>query len=164
MIAHVVARAENNVIGAKNDLPWYLPADLRHFKLLTMGQTVAMGTHTFRSILDRLGHPLPGRSTVVVARERSFRYPGVRVVHSIEQLRTLAADIYICGGAELYRTTLPMADTLYVTEVHAAIAGDTYYPSLDIAQWREESRQSHAADEKNAYAYDFVVYRRAQAL
>lgn len=160
MLNYVVAKARNDVIGSKNDLPWYLPADLKHFKELTLGHAVVMGRKTFDSIVARLGKPLPGRTNVVVTRNQDFTYPGVTVLHDIESIYDLEGDVYNIGGAELFRATFDRADTLYVTEVHASIPGDTYFPVIDLAQWRETAREPHTADEKNPYDYDFVTYER----
>lgn len=160
MLYYVVAKANNNVIGSKNDLPWYLPADLKHFKQLTLGRTVVMGRKTFESIVARLGAPLPGRDNVVVTRNPEFTFPGVRVLHNIEEIYGLKGDVYNIGGAELFRATFDRADKLNVTEVHADIPGDTFFPEIDPAHWREVARESHKKDEKNPYDYDFVTYER----
>ncbi len=159
MISLVVAKAHNNVIGSKNDLPWYLPADLRHFKEITTGHTVVMGRTTFNSILNRLGKPLPNRENVVVTRDPDFTYHEVTVIHSIEEIKDLG-DVFVIGGAEIYRQTVDIVDRLYVTEVDADIEGDTYFPDL-AASWQEVSREHHESDEKNQFDYDFVVYERA---
>ncbi len=158
MICLIVARAQNGVIGSQNDLPWYLPADLKRFKELTFGHTVVMGRKTFQSILARLGKPLPGRRSVVVTRTVGATYDGADVVHDIDDIERLEGDVYIIGGAEIYRATLHMADKLYITEVRANLDGDAHFPDLDPHVWRELSRESHKKDEKNQYDFDFVVY------
>lgn len=160
MISLCVALSKNNVIGLHNTLPWYLPADLKHFKELTTGQTVVMGRKTLESIIDRIGHPLPQRRNVVVTRQDSLPYDGVEIIHDIAHIRNLAQHVFVIGGADIYRHTLPMADELHVTEVHATIAGDTYFPDIDPREWREVSHEAHAKDDRNEYDYDFVVYRR----
>ena len=160
MIALVVAIAKDGVIGAHNDLPWYLPADLKHFKDITTGHTVVMGRTTFESIVKRLGKPLPHRTNVVLTRDQTFQYEGVTTIHNPAAIAKLARPLYVIGGAQVYTACLPLADTLYVTEVHARIPGDTYFPAIDPAQWREAARESHLADEKNPYDYDFVTYHR----
>ena len=159
MIAIIVAKANNNVIGSKNNLPWYLPADLKHFKTVTLGHAVVMGRNTFQSILDRLHKPLPGRDNIVLTRDESFSYDDVRVIHNVDDIKQLG-DVFIIGGAEVYRQTINLADILYVTEVHASIKGDVTFPEID-ASWQETSREFHKSDEKNQYDYDFVVYKRA---
>ena len=158
MIAIIVAKADNNVIGSKNDLPWYLPADLKHFKNVPLGHAVVMGRNTFQSILDRLHKPLPGRENIVLTRDNTFAYEGVRVIHTVDDINQLD-DVFIIGGAEVYKQTIDLADTLYVTEVHAAIDGDVVFPDIDDA-WTESSREHHKSDEKNQYDYDFVTYKR----
>ena len=159
MLSIVVAVSRNHVIGADNALPWYLPADLRHFKQLTLGHTVVMGRRTFESILVKLGHPLPDRHSVVVTRDINYRYDKVQIVHDVYSLTELADDIFVIGGAQIYRQTMAMADRIYVTEIHADIQGDTVFPEIG-PEWREVSREKHSADDKNPYDYDFVVYER----
>lgn len=154
----IAAVARDGIIGSNNDLPWYLPADLRHFKEVTMGHTVVMGRKTFESILQRLGKPLPDRKNVVITRDRLFSYPGVTIIHDVADISKLG-DCFVIGGAEIYRQTIDMADRLYITEVHADIEGDTFFPDIN-SSWKEISREQHQADDKNQYDYDFVVYER----
>ena len=156
MISLIVARAQNGVIGSRNDLPWYLPADLRRFKELTTGSTVVMGRKTFESIVSRLGHGLPDRRNVVVTRQQ-LHFPDAEVIHDVREIEQMG-DVFVIGGAELYRQTLDIADRLYITEVKAVIDGDVRFPGLDMSRWREVSRETHERDEKNQYAFDFVVY------
>lgn len=160
MICLVVAKAANNVIGSKNDLPWYLPADLKRFKELTTGQTVVMGRKTFESIVRRLGHSLPDRRNVVMTRSEAVYYEGVETIHSVHQIRELDQPVFVIGGAEIYQQTLALADRLYVTEVKAEIAGDTYFPVLEPSEWREVSREPREKDDRNQYDFDFVIYER----
>lgn len=160
MIAMVVAMAHGNVIGVKNDLPWHLPADLRHFKQLTTGKTVVMGRTTFDSIVRRLGKPLPNRRNVVLTHNPLFKPEGAEVVHDIRAVQTLAPDVYIIGGAQIYAAAFGITTRLYVTEVDADIAGDTYFPFIEPTEWREISREKHHADQENTYDYDFVIYDR----
>lgn len=160
MIALVVAVAENNVIGGNNQLLWHLPDDLKHFKRLTLGHPVVMGRRTFESI----GRPLPGRPNVVVTRQTDWQAPGVTVVHTVPEAlalaRTLDEVVCVIGGGEIYQQALPAADVIYLTEVHHAFAGDTHFPELDHAVWREETRERHEADEKHAFPFSFVTLRR----
>ena len=160
MLSIIVAKARNNVIGSHNDLPWYLPADLKHFKQLTTDHTVIMGRKTFESIVTRLGKPLPDRRSVVLTRDTGFLYTGVEVIHSVDSIRRFD-NAWIIGGAELYRQTIDLADQLYITDVHADIPGDTYFPLLGT-EWRETSRETHQADGANPFDYDFVVYERQE--
>ena len=162
MTSIIVAIAKNNVIGKSNDLPWYLPADLKHFKEITTGHTVVMGRKTFDSILARLGKPLPNRTNIVVTRDKTFESPGAIAVNSLEEVLNFndSQELFIIGGAEIYKQSLEKADRLYVTEVDAEIDGDTYFPVIDKNIWHETSRDTYAADEKNPYDYAFVVYER----
>lgn len=160
MISFIVAKARNNVIGSRNDLPWYLPADLKHFKRLTTGHTVVMGRKTFESIIARLGKPLPDRDTIVVTRDTHFTYPEVKIIHDVREISQLG-DCFVIGGAELWQQTFDLADRLYVTDIHAEIDGDRYFPEIDPTKWYEISRESHKRDDKNPYDYDFVLYERA---
>ena len=162
-LALIVAVAENGVIGRDNDLPWKIPADMAHFKRVTMGKPLLMGRKTYESI----GRPLPGRTNIVITRNPDFSAPGIEVVPSFEEavLRAQsvaradgAEEVIVMGGAEVYRVSLPAADRLYVTEVHAAIEGDAYL-DLDLGGWREVSRGYHeASPQSSGLAYSFVQY------
>jgi dihydrofolate reductase len=156
-VSLVVAVAANGVIGRANRLPWHLPGDLRHFKRTTLGKAVVMGRKTFQSI----GRPLPGRRNVVVTRDEGWIADGVWVAHSLEQGLAIAGggEVMVIGGAELFGAALPMADRLYVTEVHRAYDGDAVFPALDAAVWREVSRQDHEGDP----ALSFVVLERSRS-
>ncbi len=158
-ISLIVAMAENRVIGRQNQLPWRIPADLKHFKMLTMGKPIIMGRRTYESI----GRPLPGRDNIVISGDRQYRAEGCLVVHSIEQaLRSAggAEEAMIIGGAELYRQTLADADRLYLTLVRAKPEGDAWFPMIEPQQWHEIQRESHKADNSNEYDYEFVVLER----
>ncbi|NCF16732.1 MAG: dihydrofolate reductase [Haliea sp.] len=164
-LAIIVAAAENGLIGRNNALPWHLPGDLQYFKRVTMGKPILMGRKTFESI----GRPLPGRTNVVITRNPDFSAEGIRVVESLAAALRLAEDIalvdgveelVVIGGAEIYREALPLAQRLYLTEVHASIEGDAWLPEIDWADWREVQRERHAAEGNNPYDYSFVVYER----
>lgn len=158
-ISLIVAMAKNMVIGANNTLPWHLPADLKHFKALTMGHHIVMGRKTYESI----GKPLPGRTSVVVTRNADYARPGVIVANSLEAALSACGneeDIFVIGGAELYRQAINHADRIYLTKIDADIPGDAHFTELDHKLWQETERASHAPDEKNAYPYHFVVYDR----
>ncbi len=160
----IAAVAQNGVIGRDNALPWRLPGDLGYFKRVTMGKPIVMGRKTFASI----GRPLPGRSNIVVSRDPGFRAPGCRTVASLQAALELASElagegageVLVIGGSQVYAATLPSAQRLYLTEVHAQIEGDAFFPPVDWSQWREVSREQHAAEAPNPYAYSFVVYER----
>jgi dihydrofolate reductase len=164
MAAIVVAVAHDNVIGKSNSLPWYLPADLRHFKEVTTDGTVIMGRKTYESIVERLGKALPNRRNIVVTRSEHSA-PDAEFVNSIEKALQLAADdedVFIIGGAQIYEQALPLADTIYLTEVDADIDGDTFFPTLDENEWQEVARESHKKDDKNEYDYAFVTLQKVK--
>ncbi|MCJ9427479.1 dihydrofolate reductase [Kordiimonas sp. A6E486] len=153
----VVAMAENRAIGKNGDLPWRLPADLKHFKAVTMGKAMIMGRKTFQSI----GRPLPGRRTIVVTRNKDWSADGVEVAYSLQDAMALAGegDVMIVGGGEIYTQAMDVADRLEVTEVALTVDGDAFFPEIVASEWREESREAFPAeDDKPAYA--FVSYVR----
>jgi dihydrofolate reductase len=157
----IVAMAHNDVIGSSNDLPWYLPADLKRFKELTTGHTVVMGRKTYDSIYARLKGPLPNRTNIVVTRDAVFQAPGCMVVHDLETaLKGQPDEVFVIGGAQIYEQALPAVNKLYITEVDAEVDGDTYFPPLNRKEWRETNRESHKKDDKNKYEYSFVTYER----
>jgi len=159
-ISLIVAMARNRVIGANNKIPWHLPNELRLFKSLTMGHHIVMGRRTYESI-DRL---LPGRTTVIVTRQRDYGVPGAIVAHSIEDALDACkgdSEIFVIGGADLFRETLPMADRLHLTVVDAEPDGDTFMPEVDMSAWRETATQSFQPDERHAHGYRYTVYDRA---
>ena len=163
MISLIAAVAHENVIGRSNDMPWHLSADLRHFKDITTGHTVVMGHNTYKSIAARIGGALPDRHNVIVTRDNGLILPDATVVHSIETALSNHGDeeVFVIGGAEIYSQTLPFADKLYITEVDADIAGgDTFFPVIALAKWRETSREAHRKDDANQYDYSFVTYER----
>jgi dihydrofolate reductase len=159
MISLIVAVARNGVIGRKGDLPWHLPKDLRRFKALTMGHHLVVGRKTWQEV----GRPLPGRVMVVVTRDPGYRPDGVIVVHSLEEALQVAQgddEVFIAGGGEIYRQALPLVDRMYVTRIHAEVAGDTTFPEVDLTAWRLVERADHEADEKHEYPFTFEVYDR----
>jgi dihydrofolate reductase len=148
----VVAMARNRVIGRDNALPWRLPAELAHFKRVTMGHPIIMGRRTYESI----GKPLPGRMNIVVSRNRGVAAPGCVVVASLEDAYAAAGDaeeVSIIGGTSLFEAALPTADCIHLTEVEADVAGDTWFPEFDRGQWRETEVERHAADDRHAYPF-----------
>ncbi len=160
-IALIAAMAENHVIGRNNQLPWRIPADLKHFKVLTMGKPIIMGRKTYESI----GRPLPGRVNIVLTGDVTYRAEGCEVVHSIAQALQVAGAVeeaMIVGGSDLYRQTIGDADRLYLTLVKAEVEGDAWFPEIDSRQWREIKREAHRADDSNQYDYAFVVLERAR--
>lgn len=158
MISIVVALDKNRGIGLKNGLPWTLPADLRHFKEVTMGHPIIMGRKTHESI----GRALPGRKNIIITRNEGYVAEGCEVVHSLEEAIALAGagEVCIIGGGEIFVMALPMAQKLYVTEVDHVFSADVYFPEINPDEWKVVSRDSHKADEKNPHDYAFVVYER----
>jgi dihydrofolate reductase len=162
-VSIIAAVAKNGTIGIANRLPWRLPADLRHFKNLTMGHHLIMGRKTFESV----GGALPGRPTIVVSRRGLADCPhGVRVAPSVPEALDLArrageTEAFIAGGAEIYRVGLDYADRMYLTRIEKSFAGDSTFPEYDTEEWREVERRVHEPDEKNPHRFAFVVLDRA---
>jgi len=154
----IAAVAQNGVIGTNNRLPWHLPADLQHFKSVTLSKPVIMGRKTFESI----GRPLPGRSNIVLSRDAAWTMPGVVVAGNVDAALRLCAgapEVMVIGGAEVYRLLLPRASTVYLTEIHAHFDGDAVFPGLQSWQWEvAERREFVAAGDQPGYA--FVTLRR----
>ncbi|TAH65303.1 MAG: dihydrofolate reductase [Rhodopseudomonas palustris] len=163
-IVLVVAVADNGVIGLQGAMPWRLRSDLRRFKALTIGKPVLMGRKTFAS----LPRPLPGRTNIVVTRERDLKLPGALstsldealVIARGDALRRFATEIVVAGGAEIYAQFLNDANRIELTEVHARPEGDTFWAPLDAAQWQETERVRHAAGEGDTADFSYVTYRR----
>lgn len=156
----VVAATENDVIGRDNGMPWHLPADLKHFKDVTLGSPVLMGRKTFEAI----GRPLPGRRNLVLSRDATFAPPGVEVVRSLDEAIGLAGDVpelMVIGGAALYALALPRIERVHLTRLHMRVDGDAYFPMLPPSEWREVSRsERRPADERNACDMTFLVLER----
>jgi dihydrofolate reductase len=151
----IVAVANNNVIGQNNTLPWHLPEDLKRFKALTMGHHIIMGRKTYES----LGRLLPGRTTVIVTRNKQYHVEGAIVVHSLKQALAVCQsdeEVFLIGGAELYEIGLAYADKLYLTEVHADYEGDALLPVFDLTHWQETSREKHKAE--SGLDFSYVTY------
>ena len=160
-VSLIVAVSSNGTIGRDGGLPWYLPADLKHFKRTTMGHHLIIGRRTW----EEVGKPLPGRTMVVVTRSRKFAPEGAQVVRSVEAALELAADDnepFIGGGSQIYRIALArdLVDRIYLTRIHADVEGDTHFPDFDLDQWDLVSEEHHDADDANEYPYSFFVYER----
>lgn len=161
-VSMIVAMARNRVIGLENRLPWHLPADLKHFRAITLGKPVIMGRRTYESI----GRPLPGRLNIVVSRGQPALPEGVLLAPSVEAAVAIAqsqgaAEAMIIGGDQIYQLGLPLAVRLYLTLVDAEVAGDAWFPDWQAAgQWREVAREAHAVDEQHAYPYAFVTLEK----
>ncbi|TAJ95253.1 MAG: dihydrofolate reductase [Gammaproteobacteria bacterium] len=160
IVSLIVAMDEQGVIGQGCKLPWRLPADLRRFKSLTLGKPVILGRKTHESI----GKPLPGRENIVISRDPDYRSPGCRVADSLDAALAACADaaeVMIAGGAEVYRAALPLADRIYLTEVHARVDGDVHFPVFNRREWREASREELPADVQNIHAVSFVLLSKS---
>lgn len=159
----LVAMAKNRVIGRNNRLPWHLPADLKHFKFLTMGQTIVMGRKTYESI----GKPLPGRANVIITRQADYEVPGAMVVHSLEdalliceETSTGHSEHFIIGGEKLYRQAIKICQRMYITEIQRDFDGDVFFPEFDRDEWDETQRDKHIAESEDNLEYHFVVLER----
>lgn len=153
----IAAVADNDAIGLDNGLPWHLPEDLKHFRALTMGHHIIMGRKTYES----LGRLLPGRTTVIVTRQMDYCVDGAIVASSLQEAVSRCGndeEVFVIGGAEIYRVALPQADRLYLTEVHGEFPADAFFPEYDKAAWREVARERLVSE--NGLAFSFVVYER----
>jgi dihydrofolate reductase len=158
-IALVAAVARNGVIGLSGRLPWHLPDDLKHFRALTTGHTIIMGRKTW----DSIARPLPQRQNIVISRRADFTAPGCVVAQTLPEAIELAAmppPAFVIGGEVVYRDAMPLADLLFLTEIHRDFPGDARFPDLDRAQWRETSRERRRLDGEAGFAYDFASYSR----
>ncbi len=158
IISIVVAIAENHAIGKDNKLLWYLPNDLKHFKTITSGHTVIMGRKTY----DSVGKPLPNRRNIIITRQQ-IDIPGCEVVNSLDQAIALCKteeEVFIVGGAEIYRQSMTITNKIYLTIVHHNFEGDTYFPDIEENIWIETEREDHDPDEKNKLAYSFITLER----
>nr|AIA18411.1 Dihydrofolate reductase [uncultured bacterium]AIA18680.1 Dihydrofolate reductase [uncultured bacterium] len=162
MLSTIVATAKNGVIGKEGGLPWYLPAELAHFKEITMGHPIIMGRKTHESI----GRALPGRANIVITREKSYKSKGVTIAHSLDEAITEAKksagsdEIFIIGGEAIYKQAMPQLNRIYLTEVDAEVHGDKFF-KYDADQWQEIRRDKHLPDDKNQYGYSFVLLEKA---
>lgn len=170
-ISLIAAVAKNGVIGTNNpggpdtgagqNMPWHLPDDFAFFKRKTNHHPIIMGRRT----LDALGKPLPNRTNIVITRNQAFSADGVTIVHTLDaafaEAKTInQQEIFVIGGAEIYAMALPVATTLYLTEIHKTYEGDAYFPDFDKNDWQEISRRPHPADNRHETAFDFVEYER----
>jgi len=158
-LSAIVAMDRNCVIGYKNQMPWHLPADLKHFKTITMGHPIIMGRNTY----DSIGKPLPGRLNIVITRRPLTAPPEVKVVDSLPETLDLVKEVpeaFIIGGQQIFHLTLPHVQRYYLTLINHEFEGDTWFPELPKDEWHMVSEEDHAPDEKNIYPYKFVVYER----
>ena len=158
-VSIVVAISQNHAIGKDNKLLWHLPKDLKHFKEITTGGTVIMGRKTY----DSVGRPLPNRRNIIVTRQQ-IEIEGCEVVNSVEAALDLCrdeAEVFIVGGAEIYKLAMHLTDRIYLTIVHADFEADSYFPEIKADIWKEVARQDHEADEKNPLPFSFITLERA---
>ena len=162
MISIILAASDNDVIGHLNKLPWYLSNDLKRFAKLTKGHTVLMGRKTHESIIARLGHPLPERKSVIITRQTDYKVPGCSVVSSWDEAMdaTKGEEVFVSGGAEIYKLAFPHAKRIYLTRVHMTSEGDTKLSGLDLTDWKMASEEFHPKDEKNEFDSTFYIYER----
>ena len=159
LISLLAAATENGVIGRDNGMPWHLPDDLKRFKALTLAKPVLMGRKTF----DSIGRPLPGRTNLVLTRDRNWSAAGVTAVPDLDAaIRAAAAapELMVAGGAQVYALALPRATRIYLTQIHAVIDGDTRLPQINLNQWHETARELHPADARHPFAMSFVTLER----
>ena len=159
IISIISAVAENRVIGNKNGLPWHLPADFKYCKEKTSGKTIVLGLNTFKSIGEK---PLPDRKHIILNNDPNYKVPGnCFLAKSIDEVLEMAKndkEVFVCGGASVYKQFLPLANRLYLTYIHHNFEGDTYFPEFNLNEWKETSRQDHQPDKNNIYSYSFVIY------
>ena len=169
-IVFIAAVADNGVIGRSGTMPWRLKSDMRRFVALTAGKPVVMGRKTYDSLHIK---PLPGRTNIVVTRDKNFTAPGVLVAPSLEAaldaargdaLRRGGEAIMVLGGAEIYARAMPLAERLEITQIHMQPEGDSFFPAIDPEIWREAAREPHPAGPDDDAAYDFVSYLKVNAL
>ncbi len=164
VLSLIVAMAENRTIGLGGTMPWHISEDLKYFKRVTLGGPIIMGRKTFESI----GRPLPGRSNIVVTRNRRYTQDGVDVVHDLDAAITKATaitndskgEIFVIGGAQIYELAMPFADRIYMTEIHRSLDGDAWFPDLKSENWTETRREDHAPESADGPAFSFVVLER----
>jgi dihydrofolate reductase len=180
IISIISAIAKNKIIGSKNGLPWHLPADFKYFKEKTLGKTIILGLNTFKSIGEK---PLPNRKHIILCDKPDYKVPeNCFLARSIEEALEIAkkiendpqassgqkSEIFVCGGAFVYKQFLPLANRLYLTYIHQDFEGDTYFPDFDLSEWKEVKREDHQPDDpqassgqvKNKWPYSFVVLER----
>jgi dihydrofolate reductase len=168
-IVLIAAIADNGVIGRGGTMPWRVKSDMRHLRALTMGKPVVMGRKTYESLHIK---PLPGRTNIVVTRDANFTAPGVLVASSLEAALEAArgdalrrgSDIMVIGGADIYAQAMPLAGRLELTQIHMTPEGDSFFPAVDPAVWRQAAREAHPAGPDDDADYDFVSYLKANAL
>ena len=162
IISQIVAVSLNNVIGKDNGLPWHMPTDMAYFKNKTWGHHIVTGRRNY----EAEGKALPARVNIILTRNPDFKISDGIVVHKLEAAIEIAErseedELFIVGGAEIYKLAMQVTERVYLTRIHAEVEGDTFYPELDMTVWKQVSIDQRKADEKNPYDYDFIIYERA---
>lgn len=160
-LSAIAAISQNNVIGKNNDLPWHIPADLKFFKETTMGHPVIMGRKTYESFK----RALPGRTNIVITRQKGYELPDAEVVHeldaALERAKEIEQDeIFILGGAQIFEIALPLLDRIYITRIYEDFEGDTHFPELNLDEWQMVHIDPREPNEKNPYFYAFQTWER----
>ena len=158
-ISIVVAMASNRAIGLNNTMPWHLSADLQYFIKITMGKPILMGRRTFESI----GRPLPGRTNIIISRNKNYKHEGCLVYNSIDEALEICRvdeEVMLVGGACFYETILPVADRIYLTQIHRHFQGDTFFPEFDSNSWREIERKDINDDQNAMFEYSFITLEK----
>lgn len=163
-ISIIVAIDENNVIGKDNALIWHLPADMKFFKETTTGHCIITGRKNYESIPEKF-RPLPNRTNIIITRQKEYHAPGAVIVGSVDEAigkakQTGDEEIFIIGGAEIFRQSMHLVDKLYVTEIYHSFEGDVFFPAIKAKEWKETDRRKGVVDEKNKYEHDFIVYEK----
>ncbi len=161
VISQIVAASENNVIGKNNSLPWHMPNDMEYFKRVTMGHYVITGRKNYESE----GNALPGRTNIVITREKNYSLDDAIVAHSLDEALSIPEksnedEVFIIGGGKIYEISLSLTDRIYLTRIHAVIKGDVYFPKIDPDKWEVISEKRYSGDANHAYDYTFYVYER----
>jgi len=163
LISLIVAASENNVIGRDNDLPWKLPDDMKFFVKTTKGHHILMG----RKNLESFGRLLPNRTNILLTRDRSYQFEGAEIFYDLEEAIEFAKangedELMVIGGGEIYKQCLPFTDRIYLTRIHTQIEGDTFFPELDPNDWKSTSELYHPKDEKHAFDFTFITYKKGK--
>lgn len=159
IVSLVAAAGNNNVIGSNNKLPWKMPADMKFFMNLTMGHPVIMGRKTYESF----GRPLKERRNIIISRDKNLLIQGCEVVHSLKEALDLVKgekEVFIIGGAEIYRQAMMLADKIYLTRIYHDFEGDSYFPYIDDTEWKQTKYSEQKTDEKNLYPFAFLEYTK----
>ncbi|TNF67507.1 MAG: dihydrofolate reductase [Gammaproteobacteria bacterium] len=160
MISFIVAYAKNRVMGKNNQLPWQISDDLKLFKQYTLNKPIVMGRKTYESI----GRPLPKRRNIILTHKKNYKTNGIEICHDIEQIDKLVKDepeVFVIGGAELFKLYMPLVKKMYLSKIDANIEGDTFFPDWDSNLWQKTQHQFYPKNEHNEYAFDFEIWQKS---